>query len=248
MDGFFDEEEECFIATVVDFIAVVEPCEERIAHEKESGFELVSVAGGSPDTAHFFEFDAEGSGPLLGFAKSFGEGFRGVGVYGDAGSPFDGGEGAVVWVEHDLLPGGEAESGEVEVACILRAGADVLFSSVEVHPSGVIDGGRRAGNDFKTLKFGSGIFDAVDVVPVENEGLFGEVFECGGVLEEHIAPHCGSASGGNNLVDEGCEMVLVEPGFLVGIFRINGLASHSFGTAGAFAELGGFIAADVDYF
>ena len=60
---------------------------------------------------------------------------------------------------------------------------------------------------------------------------------------EHVAPDGGTASGFDDAVDEWGEMLGVEPGFFV-----FGLVIHTFGATGAFAELGGFIAADVDDF
>ncbi len=43
VDGFFYEEEEFFIASVDDFVAVMKPGEEGVPHEEEAGFEFVSV-------------------------------------------------------------------------------------------------------------------------------------------------------------------------------------------------------------
>lgn len=192
-----------------------------------------------------FKFDPQGSGPLFSVTKGFGERFWGRRIDSDASGPFDGGKDAVIGVEHDLLPGCEAESGEFEVVNVFGALADVVFGAIEVHPSGVVDRRRWAGDDFKPFEFWSGIFDSIDVMPIENEGLLGEIFECGGVLEEHIAPHCGSTPGGDHLVDERCEVVLIEPRFFVGIAWINGLARHALGATRAFAELGGLVAADV---
>lgn len=128
---------------------------------------------------------------------------------------------------------------------VFGALADVVFGAIEVHPSGVVDRRRWAGDDFKPFEFWSCIFDSIDVMPIENEGLLGEIFECGGVLEEHIAPHCGATPGGDHLVDEGCEVVLIEPRFFVRIGWINGSSAHAFCTARTFSKLGGFIAADV---
>jgi hypothetical protein len=61
------------------------------------------------------------------------------------------------------------------------------------------------------------------------------------VLKEHIAPDCGPSSGGDDSLDEWAEVVAVEPGFFVGSF-----SGGSFGALGAFAKLGGFIAANVN--
>ncbi len=147
-----------------------------------------------------------------------------------------------------MFPGGETETSKVEFVSIFGAFADIVFGAIEVHPGSVVDGGGGAGDHFESVEFGGRFFDPVDIVPVEDESLFGEILESGGVLKEHISPHGGAPTCGDHLVDEGGEVVLVEPGFFVGFVRINGLASHAFSTARAFTELSGFVAADVDDF
>ncbi len=119
---------------------------------------------------------------MFGFAECFGKRFCACGVDADPGGPFDGGEDAVEGVEENLFPRGEAESGKVEFLGIESALTDVMLGAFDVHPGGVVDSGCGTCDNFVSDEFWGGFFNAVDVVPVENEGLFGEVFECSGVL------------------------------------------------------------------
>jgi len=222
---------------------VVEPGEKRVSGEEESAFELVAVPGCGPDSAFLLELDSESASPLFSLSECFGEGFGACRVDADAGGPFNGGKNAVEGIEEDLLPGGEAEPGEFEFLGVEGALTDVVFGSLDVHPGGVIDGSGRTGNDIVAGEFYGSFFDSVDIVPVKDEGLFGEICESGWVFEEHIAPHCGSTPYFDDSLDERGEVIVVEPGFFV-----FALASHSGGAFGAFPELGSFIAADMDDF
>lgn len=142
-----------------------------------------------------------------------------------------------------MLPGGEAESGEVQIAGVAGALADVVFGAVDVHPGGVVDGGGGTGDDIVAGESGGSFFHSVDVMPVEDEGLFGEISEGVWVLEEHIAPHGWFSSSFDDAVNERGKMVVVKPGFFV-----IALVCHTGGAFGAFPELCGFVAADMDDF
>lgn len=163
------------------------------------------------------------------------------------GGPGDGGEGGVGGAEEAELPGGEAEAVEVLGVDVGGDFADVFLGGFGVHPEGVVDVEGGAADDAEGGEAWGGIGEPVLVLPIEDDGVFGEGGEDLGVFEDHVSPDGGGASGVFDFLDEGLEVPAVEPGFGVfgGIFAGFGVLGPGL-AAGAAVELGGFVAADMD--